>query len=423
MGSSLGDGRPVTAAKQAAEPAPTDVWTVLAWLLAAALAAIAIGASPARVERIVSLDWRIGDMTPLLQGLRAMLAITAALVIVRRHRMAASWRGLSLLGAVAGGVLLVVSVVATLASAEAALRFARYPFRGTWRPSETALARFDPELGWAYVPGRRVTGTYGDDPRRVTTAFDSLGIRVERTDHVWRRRAPSVLFIGDSFTMGHGVEAREAFPARVEARLGGRLQAVNLGVEGYGTDQALLSLHRYIDRFDTRVVVYTFIADHVWRNDNYDRRVYYPDGDWPGAKPLFGVGEDGEVYLRKPAARARELGNLHLWQVAQIGWTRWGPRPDVRLTTALIRELKRYCDRKGARLLVVYWSFAPGDASRLDVFRGTGAEVLDLTAGAPPGWAGWVIPGDYHPTPQAHDRAARLIAERLVADSLVPRRQ
>ena len=388
--------------------------SAFAWALAAALAGLALGASPGRVQQVVSLDWRIGDMTPLLQGLRAMLLVTATLVVVRRRRMAVSPASL---------LLLVVSVSLTVAVAELALRVAHYPFRGTWTPSETAMARFDPELGWAYVPGRAVSQTYGTDPRRVASVFDSLGIRVERADHTWRRGAPSVLFIGDSFTMGHGVSADEAFPARVEARLGGRVQAVNLGVEGYGTDQALLSLRRYIDRFDTRAVVYTFIADHVWRNANYDRRVYYPDGNWPGAKPLFGVSADGGVHLRKPARRAADLGGLRLVQTAQVAWTRWGPRPDRRLTTALIGELKRYCDRRGVRLLVVYWSFAPPVSGHLDIFRGTGAEVLDLTAEAPPGWGTWVIPGDYHPTPRAHDRAARLIAERLEGDSVVPKAQ
>jgi hypothetical protein len=397
--------------------------TILAWGMAALLCAIALLASPAHVERAVSLQWRIGDMTPLLQGLRAMLAVTAALLVVRHRRLAASTARVRPVVAAGTALLFLVSLTVALAVAELALRVAHYPFRGTWIPSETGMARFDPELGWAYVPGREVTQTYGTDPRRVTAVFDSLGIRVERSDHTWRRGVPSVLFIGDSFTMGHGVNADEAFPARVEARLGGRMQAVNLGVEGYGTDQSLLSLRRYIDRFDTRAVVYTFIADHVWRNDNYDRRVYYPDGNWPGSKPLFGVSPGGGVYLRKPARRVTELGGLHLVQAAQVAWTRWGPRPDASLTTALIRELKRYCDARGVRLLVVYWSFAPGNGSQLDVLRGTGAEVLDLTVNAPPGWGTWVIPGDYHPTPQAHDRAARLIAERLVADSVAPKAQ
>ncbi len=250
----------------------------------------------------------MGDMTQLLQGLRAMLFVTAALVVVRRHRTAASLARLRPAALAASLLLLLLSAGTTLAMVELGLRMAHYPFRGTWTPSETAMARYDAELGWAYVPGRRVTQRYGTDPRPVTATFDSLGIRVERADHVWRARDPSVLFIGDSFTMGHGVGADEAFPARVEAFLGKRIQAVNLGVEGYGTDQALLSLRRYIDRFQTRAVVYTFIADHVWRNDNYDRRVYYPDGNWPGSKPLFGLRGDGGVVLRKPpmpVSRAR----------------------------------------------------------------------------------------------------------------------
>ena len=322
------------------------------WLIAAVLAAVALWASPDRVAPLMSLDWRIGDMTPLLQGLRATLALTAALVVVRRERIGASLARVRPAVATGTALLFLVSLAAALALAEAALRLARYPFRGTWTPSETAMAQFDPELGWAYVPSRSVTQPYGTDPRPVTALFDSLGIRVERPDHTWRH-APSVLFIGDSFTMGHGVTADEAFPARVEARLGGRMQSVNLGVEGYGTDQALLSLERYIDRFDTRAVVYTFIADHVWRNDNYDRRVYYPDGNWPGSKPLFAVRPGGGVVLRKPARRVAELGHIHLIQAAEVAWTRWGPRPDVRLTAALVKELERYCHTKGVRLLVV----------------------------------------------------------------------
>jgi hypothetical protein len=396
-------------------------WVALPWLLAGGLTALATWASPERVGRLVSLDWRMGDMTQLLQGLRAMLFVTAALVVVRRHRTAASLARLHPAGVAASLLLLLLSAGTTLAMAELGLRLAHYPFRGTWTPSETAMARYDPELGWAYVPGRRVTQRYGTDPRLVSATFDSLGIRVERADHVWRARDPSVLFIGDSFTMGHGVGANEAFPARVEAFLGNRIQAVNLGVEGYGTDQALLSLQRYIDRFQTRAVVYTFIADHVWRNDNYDRRVYYPDGNWPGSKPLFGLRADSGVVLRKPAVPVAQLGGLHLVQAARVAWTRWGPRPDSRLTAALVREMDRYCKAKGVRLLVVYWSFAQG-GTHLAMLRDTGAEVLDLTAGAPPDWGTWVIPGDYHPTPRAHDRAARLIAGRLIADSVVPRK-
>jgi hypothetical protein len=314
-----------------------------------------------------------------------------------------------------GAALAVVSVAVVLAGTELALRRAGYPFRGTWIPSETALARFDDELGWSYLPGLTATQAFGTDRHRVTMYFDSSGIRVGQPGHVWRRGAPTVLFIGDSFTMGQGVAYEDAFPARVEALTGGRVQTVNLGVQGYGTDQALLSLRRQIDRFDTRAVVYTFIADHIMRNDNYDRRVLYPRGTWPGSKPLFGVRPDGGVFLRKRPVRFASLSTLHLLQVAQLAWARWGPPPDTTLTTALIRELKRFCDEKGVRLLVVNWAWVPRPGD-LDVFKGTGVDVLDLGVAVPEGWRTWWIPGDGHPTVQAHERAARLIVQGLSSE-------
>jgi hypothetical protein len=320
-----------------------------------------------------------------------------------------AWR---IRGLLRGATLAVTSVAVVLAGAELALRWRGYPFRGTWIPSETALATFDDELGWSYIPGLTKTQPFGTDRHRITMYFDSSGIRVDRPGHVWKREAPSVLFIGDSFTMGQGVEYEDAFPARVEALAGGRVQAVNLGVQGYGTDQSLLFLEREIGRFDTRAVVYTFIADHIRRNDNYDRRVLYPQGTWPGTKPLFGVRSDGGIFLRKRPRRYADMHTLRLTQVAQLAWARWGPAPDTALTTALIREMKRLCDEKGVPLLVVSWAWVPRPGDH-DVFKGTGVDLLNLGDSVPEGWRSWRIPGDGHPTVQGHDRAARLIVRRL----------
>lgn len=387
-------------------------------LVALALVGLAAALTPARVGGVVSLDWQIGDMVPLLQGLRLMAALGAALLLVRRRRLAATLgppRPLQVLGSVA---LACLSAALALAVVELAFRLASFPFTGSWAPSETALARFDPALGWSYIPDRHSRRTYGTDPRPVTTYFDTLGIRVGSPDHAWSWDAPSVLFIGDSFTMGHGVNYEETFPARAEAVAGRRFQAVNLGVEGYGTDQALLSLERFIDRFRTRAVVYTYIADHVRRNDNADRRLLYPDGNWPGSKPLFGIRPDGGAYLKRRPVKVGDVRTLRLVQAAELVWARWGPRPDPRLTTALVRQLKRLCDARGIPLLVVYWSFAP-DPEGLRPLQGTGVDLLDLTRDAPPEWPTWVIPGDWHPSALAHDRVGYLVARRLAEARVV----
>ncbi len=381
-------------------------------VLAILLLGLAYWVSPARVARMVSLDWEVGNMAPVVQGLRVLLAGSAILLWINRSAVVRAASQVNPADYVRVPLLVMVSTAFALGGAEVGLRLAQFPFTGSWVPPETVIARFDPELGWSYIPALTTTQTIAG--RTVPLYFDDSGIRVGEPHHVWRRGAPSILFIGDSFTFGHGVSYDETFAARVEGLLGDHVQTVDLGVQAYGTDQALLSLERYIGRFDTRFVVYTYIPDHVRRNDNYDRRLFFRSGRWPGSKPLFGVRDNGTVFERKRPVPIEKLGNFHLLQIAQLAWVRWGPRPDRRLTTALIRELRRYCDERHVRLLVVDWTWntGPGDPG---IFKGTGAEVLDVGIGAPKDWATWRIPGDGHPSPAAHARVATLIARRIEA--------
>ena len=79
-----------------------------------------------------------------------------------------------------------------------------------------------------------------------------------------------MLFVGGSFTMGHGVQYEDTFVGQVEAMPQFPYQAVNLGVQGFGTDQSLLLLKRHFNKFNTIAVVYTFIEDHIVRNANYE---------------------------------------------------------------------------------------------------------------------------------------------------------
>ena len=413
-----------TAVEQRDDARGDDSRPVTPLLLAAGLLAAGIALSPGRVATVVSLDWVLGDMGRAVQIVRVCLVLGAAALVLWRARVSRALQSLRAREVLASAALLLVSAGATLTLAEVALRHEHYPFSGSWTPSETALARFDDTLGWSYREGLTATQPFGRQRRMVTMYFDSAGIRVDGPVHVFSRTKPSILFIGDSFTFGHGVAYEEAFPARVEQLLGGQVQSVNLGVQGYGTDQSLLALRRHMAWFNSRIVVYTYLADHIQRNDNYDRRVLYPDGNWPGTKPLFGLRADGTVFLSRHPRRIADLASLHLLQVAERAWARWGPRPDARLTTALIRELKRDCDARGIRLLVVNWprgrapSTATGGTSQAPagataVFAGTGVDVLDLGVDAPPEWATWRIPGDGHPTAAAHELAARLIARRL----------
>ena len=313
-----------------------------------------------------------------------------------------------------------LSVSLTVAAAEVVLRVAQIPFRVGWIPSENALARFDPELGWSYIPGRSHTQAFGASHREVSMHFDALGARVGRPGVVHDPTRATVLFVGDSYTMGHGLPYEETFVGRLDGDPGFALQVVNLGVQAYGTDQALLLLERQIGHFRTVAVVYTFIADHVLRNGNDDRRLLIPTARFLGTKPLFGLRRDGSLYLRKRAARYEDLWQSSLWNWVRLAWQRHGPAADPRLTLALVRRMREVAASRRAPLVMVVWRQGPpqggvpvidwADPATSPVAAG---HVVDTGLDPPAGWDTWQISGDSHPDAAAHARVARLVKEEF----------
>lgn len=299
---------------------------------------------------------------------------------------------------------------------ELAFRAFEFPFRTRWSPSESALARFDAELGWTYVPDHSAVQRFGSAERPVAMHFDAIGARVRAPGVVRDPAAPTLLLVGCSTTMGHGLPYEETFAGRLEDTPGFPYQVVNLGVQAYGTDQALLMLKRQFDRFDTRAVVYGFVGAHVRRNANADRRLLFPRARFVGTKPLFALRDGKELYLTRRPRRYDERIACHVCDALRFAWTRFGPEPDLALTRALILAMKRYAESRGASFTLVHWRFGsqprpPGS------FLGIPLDLVDTGADAPPGWSAWRIPGDGHPDARAHARVARLLAGRLAPET------
>jgi hypothetical protein len=94
---------------------------------------------------------------------------------------------------------------------------------------------FDAGLGWS-VPA---------DGGRGELRFDWAGARIAgeplaREKQPGRRR---IVVLGDSFTLGDEVGARESWPAQL-GRLRPELEIANLGMNAYGLDQSLLRLEQ-----------------------------------------------------------------------------------------------------------------------------------------------------------------------------------
>jgi hypothetical protein len=161
---------------------------------------------------------------------------------------------------------------------EAGLRL----FMGTWLTSPFGNARLgyahDRELGWFPIAGdrRQVVAS-----RPFEVAHNHLGFR--DVDH-GEKKAPRILFLGDSFVWGFDVEQAERFTERLR-ELAPEWEIVNVGVAGYGTDQELLLLERFHDSFHPDVVILVHCSNDVGDSGTNLR--------YGGYKPYFVTGTRG----------------------------------------------------------------------------------------------------------------------------------
>ena len=391
------------------------------WLSLVCLAA-AICLSPAVLGQFISLDWKICDMRRVAFGGQIGMAAIAVLLFAGRRR-ASLWLskhappGKTIIFA---AITLSVSTVLSLAVMEFGLWMFRDPLRVTWAPADHNRVQYDHVLGWTYVQDQSVLQVFVNDQPAVPVHTDERGIRVPTPDTRLDPDLPTVIFVGGSYTMGYGLPFEDTFVGQLASYPDFPYQVVNLGVEAYGTDQALLRLRRYMDAFDTVAVVYTFLPVHVNRNHNYDRRVLFPGVRMVGTKPLLGLRWDGSVYVRKEPVRLENHRSLRLWVYLQRAWLRWGPEPGLELSRGLINSMGREVEAAGAAFVLVYWDFwGDGKGYFHSVLEGLTFPLVDLAAEHPDGWQDMRLPADSHPNAEASAHVAERLAAQLAEMGLM----
>lgn len=159
-------------------------------------------------------------------------------------------------------VALFVSSLMSLVLCELGLRlFFRSDFPVV--PNEKSLMyRYDQQLGWFPIPNsERELHIIRD----IDVVHNQEGFR--DVEHAAASDKPGLLFLGDSFVWGYGVEGPERFTDKLQARHP-EWEIFNCGVSGYGTDQEYLLLEDYFDRFKPRMVVLIYCTG----NDEADNR-------------------------------------------------------------------------------------------------------------------------------------------------------
>ncbi len=242
-------------------------------------------------------------------------------------------------------------LVVTLAATELVLRVLDLRFlRDGARPGYAFVYRYDPDLGWAPVPNARAEFT---GSRTVSVQNNSIGLRDIEHDRGGR---PRILFIGDSFTWGFDVEAKDRFTEILRTRLP-QADIVNAGVPGYGTDQEYLLLAKIWDQVRPDVVVLMYCSDND-RDDNSTNMRY--DGYY---KPYVEKTPDGRwVFRGQPVPKSRRVYFVDNWLVrnvwlARVAVSAWVqvvvPRiyvPDP--TEHLIATMRDFVAARGAKFFV-----------------------------------------------------------------------
>jgi hypothetical protein len=215
------------------------------------------------------------------------------------------------------------------------------------------LAERDPALGW---PGTRSLGH---------EELDASGSR--RVPAFPDPRAPScAALFGDSFTWGAEVPPEQAYGNVLAQKLGCRVS--NFGVEGYGTDQAVLRYERLAPT--APFVVLGYYADNIVRNVNQERA--FLTNEPFGLKPRFVLEGDRLALVPLPAIGLADYAHLDERAQALLPHDYFRPGGPAGVTAmrfpftlSVLRTLRHYRIRAALRGEASYAAFyEPSHPSR-----------------------------------------------------------
>ena len=282
----------------------------------------------------------------------------------------------------------VFAAVLALGAGEVTLRSIQLRPTGWLVPDEEPMRQPDPRLGWVLAPSR--TGRAAVGGRLIDYAIDAAGYRVRLVGEPVDPERPAIVFAGESVMFGEGITWEESIPAKAGAILG--IQAANLAVHGYSTDQMFLRLQSELPRFHHPLaVVSIFMTELFGRNLDNDRPHLAPGLSWQPAVPASRLMSLAGLLV--PYRRDRTVDE------------------GVRMTRDVLRATVESARARGAMPLIVVPQFGPQD----DAERVLRERVLepDLPILVVRLDSDWRLPWGLHPNAHGADVIAQAIAARL----------
>ena len=125
-------------------------------------------------------------------------------------------------------------------------------------------AEYDENYFYRLKPGKK---TYSNREFNTQFEINSMGFR----DDEESAQKPEIIFLGDSHTMGWGVEKEETFVDRIENKL--NLKCLNTGISSFATVREL-KLLKQLDISSTKAIVIQYCSNDSSENCSYVRNNY-----------------------------------------------------------------------------------------------------------------------------------------------------
>ncbi|MGH1364096.1 MAG: SGNH/GDSL hydrolase family protein [Calditrichia bacterium] len=155
----------------------------------------------------------------------------------------------------------------------------------TYKSERDIAFQYDAELGWRPRSNIHIGLTAS---REIQVRHNSRGFR----DYEKLTKRPKILFLGDSFVWGYDANSEERFTNLLQDSLP-NWQMINLGVSGYGMDQAFLLLKEQLEFYKPKVVFWL-----ISKNDRQDNSTNQRYGGF--YKPYSSLINDSLSFAGKP---------------------------------------------------------------------------------------------------------------------------
>jgi hypothetical protein len=335
-----------------------------------------------------------GHQLLALRGWRVAGAVVGLLLLLVLRPRVGRWAGsrppaesLAACGRMA--LALALAVVAS----EVGMRVLHLPHpKDKSKTIEVAIGEPNDRYGWLFTASKATVLDHAGG-RKVEYAINAEHDRAPSVDSLPDHSKPTILFVGESLTAGHGLPWEQTYPALVGDALG--LQVVNLGVHGYGFDQQFLRLYDALPTFQHPVAIVTIYLPFMIARMAEDT---HPHLEFVGSEPVLQP-VDG------------------LWQRSALARAWWMLRPyhsnaPMDLAAKIFHETSRLAQERGAKALFLapnqMWGSPRGDEYVLDeLFRRQGLTVIDADFDYHP------LQDDVHPDAPSTRRLADLVIASL----------